>query len=150
VPDVAAVAVQRLPHFPRDWPLPEYATAGSAAVDLRNAGETFTLAPGERRLVPTGLALALPVGLEAQVRPRSGLAIHRGIGIINGPGTIDADYRGELQVAIINHDSGPQEIGHGERIAQLVVARVVSIEWDLRDQLPDSERGSGGFGSTGR
>jgi dUTP pyrophosphatase len=150
VTDTTRVAVQRLPHYPPDWPLPAYATGGSAAVDLRNAGATFTLGPGQRRLVPTGLALALPEGLEAQVRPRSGLAIHRGIGIINAPGTIDSDYRGEVQVPIINHDGEAQEIAHGERIAQLLVARVVRIEWDPRDSLPGSERGTGGFGSTGR
>jgi dUTP pyrophosphatase len=148
--DPVRVPVRRLPHYPLDWPLPEYATAGSAAVDLRNAGETFRLDPGERRLVPTGLAVALPAGLEAQVRPRSGLAIHRGIGIINSPGTVDSDYRGEVQVPIINHDTGPQEIVHGERIAQLVVARVVRIEWEAADALPDTARGAGGFGSTGR
>jgi dUTP pyrophosphatase len=148
--DTARVAIQRLPHYPPDWPLPEYATAGSAAVDLRNAGETFTLAPGSRRLVPTGLAVALPDGVEAQVRPRSGLAIHRGIGVINSPGTIDSDYRGEVQVPIINHDRVAQEIVHGERIAQLLVARVVRIEWEPRAELPGSERGAGGFGSTGR
>jgi dUTP pyrophosphatase len=144
------VAIRRLPHYPREWALPEYATPGAAAVDLRNAGETFTLEAGERRLTPTGLALALPEGMEAQVRPRSGLAVHRGIGIINSPGTIDSDYRGEVKVPIINHDSGPQEIAHGERIAQLLVARVVRIEWDDRDELPASFRGDGGFGSTGR
>jgi dUTP pyrophosphatase len=148
--EVVRVAVRRLAHYPEGWPLPAYATAGSAAVDLRNAGETFTLAPGARRLVPTGLAIALPEGLEAQVRPRSGLAIHRGIGIINSPGTIDSDYRGEIQVPIINHDSAPQEIAHGERVAQLLVAPVVRVEWELRDALPSSERGTGGFGSTGR
>jgi dUTP pyrophosphatase len=148
--EVVRVAVRRLAHYPEGWPLPAYATTGSAAVDLRNAGETFTLAPGARRLVPTGLAIALPEGLEAQVRPRSGLAIHRGIGIINSPGTIDSDYRGEVQVPIINHDSAPQEIAHGERVAQLLVARVVRVEWELRDALPHSERGAGGFGSTGR
>jgi dUTP pyrophosphatase len=104
--DPVRVPVRRLPHYPLDWPLPEYATAGSAAVDLRNAGESVMLEPGGRRLVPTGLAIALPEGLEAQVRPRSGLAIHRGIGIINSPGTIDSDYRGEVQVPIINHDTG--------------------------------------------
>jgi len=149
VTDTVRVAIRRLPHFPADWPLPGYATAGAAAVDLRNAGETFTLPPGGRRLVPTGLAIALPDGTEAQVRPRSGLAVHRGIGIINAPGTIDSDYRGEVQVPMINHDRAPQEIRHGERIAQLVVARVVAIEWTEAMTLPESGRGDGGFGSTG-
>lgn len=142
--------VRRLPHYPPDWPLPGYATIGSAAVDLRNAGPRFVLDAGERRLVPTGLALALPEGLEAQVRPRSGLAVHRGIGILNSPGTIDSDYRGEVQVPLVNHDSGPQEIDHGERIAQLVVARVARLEWSPAETLPETDRGSGGFGSTGR
>lgn len=142
--------VRRLENYPSEWPLPTYATPGSAAVDLRNAGPTLTLGPGERQLVPTGLALALPEGMEAQVRPRSGLAIRRGLGIINAPGTIDSDYRGELRVPVINHDRGPQEIEHGERIAQLVLARVVAIEWRETTSLPGSERGTGGFGSTGR
>ena len=149
-PDRARVQVRRLPHYPTEWALPEYATAGSAAVDLRNAGPAVTLGPGERYLVPTGLALALPAGTEAQVRPRSGLAVRRGLGIINAPGTIDSDYRGEVQVPMINHDRAPQEIEHGERIAQLVLARVVQIEWEPTTTLPDTERGPGGFGSTGR
>lgn len=142
--------VRRLEHYPADWPLPEYATPGSAAVDLRNAGPAVTLPPGGRHLVPTGLALALPEGTEAQVRPRSGLAIRRGLGIINAPGTIDSDYRGEVRVPMINHDTAPQELAHGERIAQLVLARVVRIEWEPAAALPETERGSGGFGSTGR
>jgi dUTP pyrophosphatase len=148
--ETVRVLVRRLPHYPPGWDLPAYATPGSAAVDLRNAGETVVLPPGGRHLVPTGLAIALPEGTEAQVRPRSGLAINRGIGVINAPGTIDSDYRGEVQVPIINHDREPQEVAHGERIAQLLVARVVRIDWDASDTLPASERGAGGFGSTGR
>lgn len=144
------MAVRRLPGYPPDWPLPGYATPGSAAVDLRNAGPAITLPPGGRHLVPTGLAIALPEGTEAQVRPRSGLAIRRGLGIINAPGTIDSDYRGEIRVPMINHDPAPQEIAHGERIAQLLVARVARIEWAPAAALPASERGEGGFGSTGR
>jgi dUTP pyrophosphatase len=144
------VRVRRLESFPPDWDLPGYATPGSAAVDLRNAGPDVTLAPGERHLVPTGLAIALPAGMEAQVRPRSGLAVRRGIGIINSPGTIDSDYRGEVRVPVINHDRGPQTLEHGERIAQMVVARVARIEWDEVAELPASDRGAGGFGSTGR
>lgn len=149
-PGRARVLVRRLPNYPSEWPLPGYATPGSAAVDLRNAGPSVTLGPGERQLVPTGLAVALPTGTEAQVRPRSGLAIRRGLGIINAPGTIDSDYRGEIQVPMINHDGSAQEIEHGERIAQLVVARVVQIEWEPAEVLPETERGAGGFGSTGR
>jgi len=150
VPEHATVLVRRLENYPPEWTLPEYATPGSAAVDLRNAGPTVILGAGERRLIPTGLSIALPDGMEAQVRPRSGLAIRRGIGLINSPGTIDSDYRGEIRVPLINHDQGPQEIEHGERIAQLVLARVVRIEWRESDELPASERGTGGFGSTGR
>ncbi len=148
--EVARVRVRRLAHYPADWALPEYATPGSAAVDLRNAGPAVTLGPGARVLVPTGLAIALPAGMEAQVRPRSGLAIRRGIGLINSPGTIDSDYRGEVQIPLINHDPGPQEIAHGERVAQLVLARVLQIGWEEVQQLPETERGTGGFGSTGR
>ena len=144
------VLVTRLDHYPDDWGLPSYATTGSAAVDLRNAGPGLTLAPGERRLIPTGLAVALPDGMEAQVRPRSGIAIKRGLGIINSPGTIDSDYRGEIKVPLINHDGGPQEVAHGERIAQMVLARTLRIEWEETPALPPSGRGAGGFGSTGR
>jgi dUTP pyrophosphatase len=147
---VARVQVRRLPHYPADWPLPDYATAGSAAVDLRNAGATLVLPPLGRQLVPTGLAIALPAGREAQIRPRSGLALHRGISIINTPCTIDADYRGEIRIPLINLDREPQEIAHGERIAQLLVAAVTRIVWEPVATLPDTDRGEGGFGSTGR
>lgn len=144
------VLVRRLEGFPADWDLPEYATHGSAAVDLRNAGPAVTLPPGARKLIPTGLAIALPDGVEAQVRPRSGLAIKRGVGVINAPGTIDSDYRGEVCVPIINHDGAPQTIEHGERVAQMVVARVGRIRWAETEDLPETDRGGGGFGSTGR
>ena len=144
------VAVQRLAHYPADWPLPSYATVGSAAVDLRNAGPPIVLAPLGRQLVPTGLAIALPEGTEAQIRPRSGLALHRGITIINTPCTIDSDYRGEIRIPLLNLDPAPQEVVHGERIAQLLIARVLRIEWAVADALPTTARGTGGFGSTGR
>jgi dUTP pyrophosphatase len=144
------VPVCRLPHFPPGWQLPAYATAGSAGVDLRNAGEAFVLQPMERRLVPTGLSVALPPGFEAQVRPRSGLAARRGVGLVNAPGTIDSDYRGEIRVPLINFDAAPQEVGHGERIAQLVLAPVARLAWDECIALPETPRGEGGFGSTGR
>lgn len=144
------VAIQRLPHYPAEWPLPAYATEGSAAVDVRNAGPLVVLPPLGRQLVPTGLAIALPPGTEAQIRPRSGLALHRGITIINTPCTIDSDYRGELRIPLLNLDPAPQEIAHGERIAQLLVASVLRIEWHLADELPATARGKGGFGSTGR
>jgi dUTP pyrophosphatase len=144
------VLVQRLANYPADWPLPSYATPGSAAVDLRNAGETVLLPPLGRALVSTGLAIALPEDTEAQIRPRSGLALRHGISIINTPCTIDSDYRGEIRIPMINLDREPQTLAHGERIAQLLVARVVRIDWEVADALPDTERGSGGFGSTGR
>ena len=144
------VLVQRLHNYPDDWPLPEYGTAGSAAVDLRNAGEAVTLQPLQRVLIPTGLAIALPEGTEAQIRPRSGLALKHGISIINTPCTIDSDYRGEIRIPLINFDTQPQTLERGERIAQLLVAHVLRIEWQPSQSLPESGRGSGGFGSTGR
>jgi dUTP pyrophosphatase len=142
--------IQRLEHYPADWPLPSYATPGSAAVDLRNAGPSVTIPSLGRVLVPTGLALALPPGYEVQLRARSGLALNRGIGLPNAPATIDSDYRGEVKVLLINFDPAPQEIAHGERIAQLLLARVARIAWAEVDSLPPTERGDGGFGSTGR
>lgn len=144
------VLIQRLDHYPDEWLLPAYATPGSAAVDLRNAGGDLRLEPLARQLVPTGLALALPPGTEAQIRPRSGLALRHGIGIINSPCTIDSDYRGEIKIPLINFDKEDQVIAHGERIAQMLVASIARIEWEHATTLPPSERGSGGFGSTGR
>ena len=143
------VSVQRLAHG-ADLPLPAYATAQSAGLDLMAAvqGEV-TLAPGARRLIPTGLAIALPAGFEAQVRPRSGLALKHGITVLNSPGTIDADYRGEVQVLLINHGAAPFVIRRGDRIAQMVVAPVTQIAWKPVSQLDETERGSGGYGSTG-
>jgi dUTP pyrophosphatase len=143
------VLVKRLENFPAEWELPNYGTEFSAAVDLRNAGPTVVIPPLGRQLIPTGLAIALPDDMEAQVRPRSGLAFKRGISIINTPCTIDADYRGELRIPLINFDAEAQEIAHGERIAQLLIAQVLRIEWQESETLPDSGRGSGGFGSTG-
>jgi dUTP pyrophosphatase len=143
------VNIKKLDNFPADWSLPAYGTDGSAAVDLRNAGDSIVLPPLGRALVPTGLAFALPPGMEAQIRPRSGLALNRGISIINTPCTIDSDYRGEIRIPMINFDSLPQELAHGERIAQLLIAQVLRIEWREVDALPASGRGSGGFGSTG-
>jgi dUTP pyrophosphatase len=146
----ATVLVQRLANYPSAWDLPQYGTLHSAAVDLRNAGDTVTLQPMQRVLIPTGLAIALPDDMEAQIRPRSGLALKHGVSIINTPCTIDADYRGEIRVPLINFDSQPQTLAHGERIAQMLVARVVRIAWEEADSLPPSQRGDGGFGSTGR
>jgi dUTP pyrophosphatase len=144
------VLIQRLDHYPADWPLPQYGTAGAAAVDLRNAGDTVELPPLGRVLIPTGLAIALPEGTEAQIRPRSGLALRHGISIINTPCTIDADYRGEIRIPMINFDREPQTLARGDRIAQLLVAQVARIVWQSVDRLSDTGRGSGGFGSTGR
>lgn len=144
-----SVAVTRLPHG-QDLPLPAYATEQAAGVDLHAAVEApITLAPGQRTLVPTALAIALPAGYEAQVRPRSGLAAKNGVTVLNTPGTIDADYRGEIKVILINLGDQPFEIERGMRIAQMVVAPVTHVQWDEVESLSDSARGSGGFGSTG-
>ena len=143
------VHIRRLANFPADFELPSYATPGSAAVDLRNAGPDIVLEPMQRMLVPTGLAIALPNGYEAQVRPRSGLSLKRGIGLVNSPGTIDSDYRGELLLPVINFDREPQRIEHGERVAQMVIAPVSRVVWREVESLPDTERSAGGFGSTG-
>lgn len=134
-----------------DIPLPAYATQGAAGMDLRAAVERpVTLAPGERALVPTGIAIALPDGFECQVRPRSGLAINHGITMLNAPGTIDEDYRGEIMVIAANLGAEPFTIERGMRIAQAVVARYERVVWEPVEQLSASERGTGGFGSTGK
>tara|TARA_B100000315_G_scaffold254994_1_gene297242 strand:+ start:7410 stop:7868 length:459 start_codon:yes stop_codon:yes gene_type:complete len=143
------VYVQRLDHG-KDLPLPEIQTELSAGVDLLAAVDSdIELAPGDRTIVPTGLAIALPGGFEAQIRPRSGLAFKNGVTVLNTPGTIDADYRGEIGAIMINHGNDTFTIERGMRIAQMVVAPVVGIEWDETDALPATERGAGGFGSTG-
>ena len=132
------------------YPLPAYATVGSAGLDLRAHLEEFkVLQPGERVLVPTGLSLALPEGFEAQVRPRSGLALKHGITVLNSPGTVDADYRGDVGVILINLGSEPFTIAPGDRIAQLVLAAYAQVEWAPVEVLPETERGAGGFGHTG-
>jgi dUTP pyrophosphatase len=128
--------------------LPRYETPGSAGMDLR-ADEPFTLAPGERRLVPTGLALEIPAGFEGQVRPRSGLAVRHGVALVNAPGTVDSDYRGEVKVVLVNLGQEAVSFARGDRIAQLVVAPVVQATVELVEDLAGSHRGSGGFGSTG-
>ncbi len=144
------VALQVLPHGD-GLPLPAYATAGSAGVDLAAAlDRPLVLNPGARAAVPTGIALALPEGFEAQVRPRSGLALRHGLAVLNSPGTIDADYRGEVQVILANLGREPVTIARGERIAQLVVAPVTRVAFERVASLPPSVRGAGGFGSTGR
>lgn len=134
-----------------DLPLPSYASSGAAGLDLRAAVESpVVLEPGRRAGVPTGIAIALPPGYECQVRPRSGLAARHGIGMVNAPGTVDEDYRGEIFVLLVNHGSEPFTIERGERIAQAVIARYERIEWEEVSSLPETGRGAGGFGSTGR
>ena len=145
------IEVVRLPHA-ADLPLPVYETEDSAGMDLLAAvpeGQTLRIEPGARALVPTGLKMALPRGFEAQVRPRSGLALKHGIALPNSPGTIDADYRGELGVILMNAGTEPFEIERGMRIAQLVVAPVTRAEWHMVEALSETVRGDGGFGSTG-
>jgi len=142
--------LKRLDHG-RDLPLPAYQSELAAGLDLTAAVDMpVTLAPGERALVPTGLAMALPAGFEAQVRPRSGLAAKHGVTVLNTPGTIDADYRGEVKVILINLGDAPFEIVRGERIAQMVIAPVLQAQIREVETLSDTARGTGGFGSTGR
>lgn len=130
--------------------LPKYETGNSAGMDVRaHIDEAFTLQPGERRLVKTGLKLEIPSGYECQVRPRSGLAYKNGITVLNSPGTIDADYRGDVGVILINHGSEPFVVNSGDRIAQIVFAKYERAEWETADALEETKRGEGGFGSTG-
>ena len=145
--DSVAVRIQRLPHG-EGLALPAYATEDAAGMDVL-AAEDVTLAPGARHAVSTGLAMAIPRGYEIQVRPRSGLALKHGISLPNTPGTIDADYRGEVKIILINLGTEPFEIGRGDRIAQLVLAPVTRATWAEVEKLDDTARGSGGFGSTG-
>lgn len=143
------IAVTRLPHN-ADLPLPAYETAQSAGMDLAAAIDApVTLAPGERAMVPTGLAIALPAGYEAQVRPRSGLAAKNGVTVLNTPGTVDADYRGEVKVILINLGTDPFEVERGMRIAQMVIAPVTQARFAEVETLTETARGAGGFGSTG-
>ena len=131
-------------------PLPEYATPGSAGMDLRaNIDAPITLAPGERKLIPTGIYIALPVGYEAQVRPRSGLALKYGIGLANMLGTVDADFRGQIGVILINLGQEDFVVNDGERIAQMIIAKHERAEWEVVDELDETERGEGGYGHTG-
>jgi dUTP pyrophosphatase len=139
------------PQKNKDLPLPRYMTANSAGMDICAAlEEELVLAPGRICLVPTGFAMALPEGFEAQIRPRSGLAVNHGIGIVNAPGTIDADYRGEVKIALINLGQAPVTLKRGERIAQMVVQKVYQARINLVEQLDDTDRSGGGFGHTGR
>lgn len=148
-PSGEALRLRRLPHA-ADLPLPERASPGSAGLDLRAAvADELRLAPGERALVPTGLVAAIPPGWEGQVRPRSGLALRHGLTLLNTPGTIDSDYRGELQVLVVNLGQEPVTLSRGERIAQLVLAPVAALPVVEVEVLDDTDRGPGGFGSTG-
>ena len=143
------VGIRRLPHA-ADLPLPEYGSEGAAGLDLLAAVTSETvLAPGARALIPAGIEIALPEGYEAQVRPRSGLALKSGVTVLNAPGTIDSDYRGEVGVILVNQGTEPFTITRGMRVAQLVVAPISRIAWDESASLSQSARGAGGFGSTG-
>jgi dUTP pyrophosphatase len=141
------VGIQRLANG-EGLTLPAYETAGAAGMDLR-AAEAITLKPGARCLMPTGIAIALPQGFEAQVRPRSGLAVKHGVTVLNSPGTIDSDYRGEVKVPLINHGKEDFTIARGDRIAQMVIAPVTRITWAELETLDETARGAGGFGSSG-
>jgi dUTP pyrophosphatase len=143
------IEIQRLPHA-RDLPLPSYATPGAAGLDLLAAIEdVVVLQPGRHVAIPTGIALALPAGVEGQVRPRSGLALKHAVTVLNAPGTIDSDYRGEVTAILINHGPAPFTIVRGMKIAQLIVAAHARVEWSETPVLSSTSRGSGGFGSTG-
>ncbi len=142
------ISIRRLPGT-EDLPLPSYMTAQAAGMDLTAAvGEVTTLLPGERKLIPTGIAVAVPEGYEAEIRPRSGLALRHGVTLVNTPGTIDADYRGEIRVILINHGQAPFIVQRGDRIAQMVVHSVYRVRWALCGELSPTERGDGGFGHT--
>lgn len=150
--DRVGIAFRWLDHG-KGLDVPKQQTSGAAGVDLSAAlapGGELVLRPGERTLVPTGFSIALPTGYEAQIRPRSGLAAKHGVTVLNSPGTIDADYRGEVKVVLINHGAEPFVIRHGDRIAQMVVAPVTAVQFRVQEVLDDTERGEGGYGSTGR
>lgn len=148
------IRIQRLPEADTQVPLPCYETAGAAGADVRanflDGTTDLTLAPGERALVPTGLKVEIPAGYEIQVRPRSGLALKHGIALVNAPGTIDSDYRGPVGVILLNTSDAAFKISHGDRIAQFVIAPVLQADFTLTDTLSDTDRGKGGFGSTGQ
>ena len=146
-----SVRIKPLDHY-EGLDLPAYETAQSAGMDLRAAvpeDQPVTIPPGEWRLIPVGIAIALPAGFEAQIRPRSGLAARHGISCVNTPGTIDADYRGEIKVNLINHGQADFNVKRGDRIAQMIIAPVTQAVWDVTEELDDTERGAGGFGHTG-
>jgi dUTP pyrophosphatase len=152
MPDRVGIGLSWLAHG-RGLEIPRQHTAGAAGVDLSAAlapDETIEIAPGAVSMIPTGFAIALPEGYEAQIRPRSGLAAKHGITVLNAPGTVDADYRGEVKVLLINHGRLPFEVRRGDRIAQMVVARVSAVRFEEKDTLDETDRGTGGHGSTGR
>lgn len=143
-----AVPIRRLPGT-EDLPLPRYMTEGAAGMDLTAAvGAEVTIPPGERALIPTGITVALPEGYEAQIRPRSGLALRHGVTLLNTPGTVDADYRGEVGIILINHGHDPFVVRRGDRVAQMVVQKVSRVVWAPGGELPETARGVGGFGHT--
>jgi dUTP pyrophosphatase len=142
---ISVPVINKSPHS-----LPEYQTVGSAGMDIRAwLNEAVRLKPMERLLIPTGLYMALPQGFEAQIRPRSGMAIKKGITMINTPGTIDADYRGEIKIAVINLSTEEQEIADGERIAQMIIGKHERVDWEIVEDLEQTQRGEGGFGHSG-
>lgn len=142
------VSIQRMPGT-EDLPLPGYMTAQAAGMDLMAAVEAeVTIPPGERKLIPTGVRVAIPEGYEAEIRPRSGLALHHGVTLVNTPGTIDADYRGEVGILLINHGQAPFVVRRGDRVAQMVVHRVCRVRWNASGALIPTQRGDGGFGHT--
>ena len=150
MPEHIKVKIARIAPESLDIPLPQYSTEGSAGMDLCAAvASELVIDPGETVLVPTGIRIELPVGFEAQVRPRSGLAIKHGVGILNSPGTIDSDYRGEIRVILTNFSRNPFVVKRGDRIAQMIVSAYARVDWDPVEVLADSERGEGGFGHTG-
>ena len=148
-----AIKIKKLEHFDSELALPSYESADAAGADIRaclGKGEKMILEPGKRTLVPTGLSFEIPHGYEVQVRPRSGLSLKTGLLVVNSPGTIDADYRGEVKIILGNLGSNNEEIAHGDRVAQIVLAPVTQASFEVVESLSDTDRGAGGFGSTGR
>jgi dUTP pyrophosphatase len=145
------VKIKKLPNFDDNISLPAYATEGSAGMDIFAMPESpFSIKPGETSLIPTGLSIEIPLGFEAQIRPRSGLAIKNSIGILNSPGTIDSDYRGEVKIILSNFGKNEFIVNKGDRIAQMVISKYERISWEISDELADTKRGEGGFGHTGK
>lgn len=150
---MSKILIKKLDHFDGEFPLPQYETKDAAGADLRASLEnkdTLVIAPGERVLVPTGLAFEIEAGFEVQVRPRSGLSLKTSLLVVNSPGTIDADYRGEVKIILGNFGNESYTINHGDRIAQMVLAPITQATFEVVNELSDTERGSGGFGSTGK